>query len=212
MSDNYPTPKIGVVVIVTLLGLAGSICYFLQFRVGFYLFSSICLFLLLYNVAKHMMKPETWPILASCAAVAAYITGNWLDTVLLGVSFYYAISWIVVLIRAWVPDIILLFIIGLVGLVLGWLGYQGVLYGCGALCLTALLVSAIRGKLITVSYIIITCALAIAVFPVSATTASSGPILKVLSYLFFASCLTYPLSALYALTRRLFNNTSLSNN
>lgn len=205
MSDNYPTPKIGAVIIITLLGLAGSICYFFQFRVGFYLFSSIYLFLLLYNVAKRMMKPETWPILASCAAVAAYITGNWLDTVLLGVSFYYAISWIVVLIRAWVPDIILLFIIGLVGLILGWLGNRGVLYGCGALCLTALLVSAIREKLITASYLIMACALAIAVFPVSATTASSPPLFKLLSYLFFAACLTYLLSAVYVLSRNLFS-------
>ena len=212
MSETYPKPNIGAVVIITLLGLAGTICYFLPFRIGFVLFSCVYLLLLVYNVAKRMMRPETWPILASCAAVSAIITGNWLDTILLSVSFYYAISWIVVLLRAYIPDIILLFIIGLVGLILGWLGYRVVLYGCGALCLTALLVSAIRGKLITASYIIIACAMAIAVIPVSATTASGSPLLKVLSYLFFASCLTYPLSALYALTRRLFDNTSLSNN
>ena len=204
---NYPAPAMRDVILFSLLGLGGCLFYFFSIKAGFILCSVLCLLLFAYNLINGFLRSYCYAFLAACAVVAYMFSHDVWDMVLLAGSFYYALVWILPIILAVLPEIIVLLIVGLIGIIFGLCGYNWVLFPCGAYCLTTLLFSAFQGKIRPHVYAIIASALAIAFLGVFNWSGDDRALVKIVKVLSYTACLTYPLVALYLLVYKMVKGT-----
>ena len=193
----------GDVILFTLLGIGGCPFYFFSVRTGFIICSILCLLLFGYNIVLKMMRAISIAFMAACAVVAIMLTRNVWNTVLLTASLYYALAWVIPLLLSVIPEVVLLMIVGLVGLVFGLCGNLWVLFPCGAFCLTCLMSSMLQGKVRPYVYSIIAAVLVLVSLFVYIHPEPDGTYVKIAKVFCYSACLTYPLVSLYILLNRL---------
>ena len=205
------------VLVYTVIGIGSIIGFFVEFK-WLYLCCAILLCCVLaFNIVHKLVRKNVYPFLISCLVVAFELRGRLDDAFLLGISFYYAVGWLYALILLVIPEVVLLLLVAITGLVFFILGNPVVAIPLGMFCFTAIIIAIFSGKFPSTSYGIVLTSMIISILLKSVLGFEGGIVPFLLWFLACTGCLFFLITAIYALLfwaikGRFPNSNHLSNN
>ena len=204
--ENKPSrTSVIEIIAITLLGVFGIVGYYNQSTWLFFGCGVLLCVLLGINIAYRLLQKNVYPLLIACLVVAYELSGSIVDTLLLGVSFYYAAVWLYALFLNVVPEIVMLLLVAIMGIVFFLFRIPVVAIPMGMFCLTAFVSAVIRGSANGVSYSVMLASIPLAVLLKNLLIIDGNGLFEASWVLSCSGSLFYPLTALYIFLYKAIN-------